>query len=126
MPDWRAYVRDHLPPLALGPARELEIVEEMAQHLEAAYEEALVDGSSNEDAYQRAAAHIRDWKLLECDLILAKRPVRLGRVTRRLAIDARVQPLDNKRGGIEMGSILQDLRYGARMLSRTKAFTATM
>jgi hypothetical protein len=35
MPDWRDYLRSNLAPLQLGAERELQIVEEMAQHLEA-------------------------------------------------------------------------------------------
>ncbi|HEV8485532.1 MAG TPA: ABC transporter permease [Blastocatellia bacterium] len=123
MTDWRAYVRDHLPPLALGPARELEIVEEMAQHLEAAYEEALAEGASIPQAYERAAAHIKDWRLLECDLIRAKRPISRTWMSKRLAVEVRVQSEDRKFGGLNMGSLLQDLRYGMRTLLKSKGFT---
>ena len=30
MPDWKQYIRDNLPPLALGAERELEIADEMS------------------------------------------------------------------------------------------------
>ena len=66
MSDWKKYVREHLPPLALSSERELEIVEELAQHLEGVYEEVLAKGGSEEVAYERAAALITDWRLLEC------------------------------------------------------------
>ena len=65
--DWKKYVRDHLAPLRLGPERELEMVDEMAQHLEAVYEDAIADGATEQEAYQRATAHIKDWHLLECE-----------------------------------------------------------
>ncbi len=75
MPDWKSYLRENLPPLTLGPERESEMVDEMAQHLEAVYEDSLADGLSEQEAYRRAVAHINDWQLLECELIRAKRPI---------------------------------------------------
>ena len=66
--DWKKYVREHLPPLALEPERELEMADEMAQHLEAVYEDALRDGASEQEALTRATAHIKDWRLLECEI----------------------------------------------------------
>lgn len=122
MPDWKDYVRDNLPPLTLGPERESEMVDEMAQHLEAVYEEALSEGASEQYAYRRAVAHIKDWQLLECELIRAKRPIASNWVNNSLARDARIQS-QNRTGGSAMGSFLQDLRYGIRMLLKSKAFT---
>src|SRR6185295_5478488 len=75
MPDWRGYLRHNLAPLELGPERELQMVEEMAQHLEAIYEEALADGSSEREAYRRANDHIKDSRLLECELVRSKHHV---------------------------------------------------
>ncbi|MEK6303552.1 MAG: ABC transporter permease [Acidobacteriota bacterium] len=121
--DWKKYVREHLTPLDLGPAREFEMVDEMAQHLEAIYEEALADGASEQDAFARAAAHVKDWRLLECELIRAKHPIAGVWMNRRLAAEARIES-PNGTGGIGMGSLVQDLRYAARMLLKSKAFTA--
>jgi predicted permease len=123
MPDWKQYVREHLPPLALGPEREAQIVDEMAQHLEAVYEDALAGGASEQDAFNRAAAHIKDWQLLECELIRSKRPLAAPFINNRVVREARIQS-QNKTGGIVMGSLLLDLRYGARMLMKSKGFTA--
>ena len=44
MPDWRDYVREHLPPLGCPPAREAEIVEEVAQQLQDIFAGALSAG----------------------------------------------------------------------------------
>ncbi len=50
MPNWNHVVRQHLAVLRLPPEREIEIVEELALHLEAAYEDALADGLSVAEA----------------------------------------------------------------------------
>jgi predicted permease len=121
--DWKKYVREHLAPLSLGTERELEMVDEMAQHLEAVYEDALADGATEQEAYRRAAAHIKDWRLLECELIRSKRPITHTWINKRLAAEARIESRRGT-GGIGMGSLGQDLRYGARMLLKSKAFTA--
>ena len=56
--DWKKYVRVHLAPLNLGTERELEMADEMAQHLEAVYEDAITNGATEEEACRRASAHI--------------------------------------------------------------------
>jgi hypothetical protein len=43
MPNWSHIVRQHLAVLRLPPDREIEIVEELALRLEAAYEDALAE-----------------------------------------------------------------------------------
>jgi hypothetical protein len=50
MPNWNHIVRQHLAVLRLPPERKIEIVEELALHLEAAYEDALADGLSEAEA----------------------------------------------------------------------------
>ena len=50
MPDWKKYVREHLAPLRLGVAREMEMADEMAQHLEAVYDDALDAGLTEQEA----------------------------------------------------------------------------
>ena len=122
--DWKLYVRENLAPLRLGAEREMEITDEMAQHLEAIYEDALNDGASQRQAFERAAAHIKDWRLLECELVRAKRPFAATWINSRAAAKGQVQPERRKIGGMMMGSLVQDLRYGSRMLLKNKAFTA--
>lgn len=57
MPDWKQYVRDNLPPLALEPERELEMADEMAQHLKAGNEDALADGASEPSGRRGTSAY---------------------------------------------------------------------
>jgi len=120
--DWKRYVREHLASLQLEPERELEMVDEMAQHLEAVYEEALANGASEQEAFARATAHVKDWHLLECELIRARHPIAGTWINKRLAAEPNI--VSNRTGGIGMGSVVQDLKYAARMLLRSKAFTA--
>jgi len=74
MPNWNHIVREHLAVLRLPPEREIEIVEEQALHLEAAYENALADGLSEAEAEARAVQGY-DWRLLECELSRAEQPL---------------------------------------------------
>src|SRR5262245_9402835 len=108
MPNWNHIVREHLAPLRLPPEREIEIVEELALHLEAGYEAALAAGLSDAEAEAHAVRGY-DWRLLECELSRAERPL----ATR--ALEPSLELIE-RRGGMRMESLLQDLRFGVRML----------
>jgi putative ABC transport system permease protein len=73
MPDWKAYVREHLPALVLRPEREREIVEELAQQLEQKYADAISGGASEAEAVSAAEAQIRDWQALARDIEKSER-----------------------------------------------------
>ncbi|HKQ80191.1 MAG TPA: ABC transporter permease [Blastocatellia bacterium] len=105
----------HLAALRLPPEREIEIVEELALHLEAAYEDALAAGLSEAEAEARALRGY-DWRLLECELSRAEQP----------GAERALQPsleLIERKGGIRMESFIQDLRLGVRMLMKQPGFT---
>jgi putative ABC transport system permease protein len=120
--EWVRLVRGRLSPLGLDGPREAEIVEELAEHLEAAYEEALASGRSDEEAKAEALAQFPDWRLLECELSRAELSAveRLaGRVESRAEVYGR-----GAGGGVVLEQLFKDLRYGFRMLRRRPGFTA--
>ncbi len=104
MHDWRAYVRGHLPALKTGPARESDIVAELALQLEQAYSEAIAAGVPEQDAIERAKVPFRDWEGLARDINAAEpEPVRHARL---------------------WSGTGQDLRYAARFLRHNPMFAA--
>lgn len=50
MPEWRALIRRRLAGLAIRPVDEIDIVEELAQHVEDRYADLVSGGASEEDA----------------------------------------------------------------------------
>ena len=59
MPEWKQEIRDRVATLQLAPAREAEIVEELAQHLEDCYQELLLEGATQEEALRLALAELQ-------------------------------------------------------------------
>jgi len=112
MIDWRRYVRTHLPPLEIRAERELEIVEELAQKLEAAYQAAIASGLSADEARARAEAEVPDWQALAA--VLTR--VEAGPATRSMP------PPDAARRRV-MSGFAQDLARAVRGLVRAPAYT---
>src|SRR4030095_3150690 len=111
MSDWEHIIRAHLSPLELPPEREMEIAEELAQHLEAVYEEALSAGAAVQKARRRAMQAIADGHLLECEIGRVERPLRRP----QLLPGSAVEDLEPK-GRMRMESLWQGLLSCGRVL----------
>lgn len=110
--NWSQAIRDQLSGLKIAPEREAEIVEELAQHLEAFYEKLLAGGVRDEEAYRLTLAELSGHQSLAQRL-------------RRVESTASQEPvIPGARRKTMLGDLWQDIRFGLRTLRKTPAFTA--
>lgn len=112
MPDLRAIICARLAALDLSPTREAEIVEELSQHLQDHYEQALSRGATEGEAREAVLD----------ELSVTDLGGELERVERRVPQNA--APIGNQGKSNIIGDIAQDVQYGLRMLAKNPAFTA--
>ena len=118
--NWIAFVRARLRLRGLTAARELEIVEEVAQQLDEAFAEALRRGASDAQAKDAAEQHVPDWAAFAGEV--ERREKRNGQSLGARANDEllRTRP----QGG--MGQMLSDFAADAiqalRGLRKNRAF----
>src|SRR5437762_4562794 len=112
MPDFRSEIRARLASLGLSPARELEIADELTQHLEDEYEHALSRGVSEDEAERAVLADLNVPDSLDRELKRVERPVPPNPVA-----------MGTQRRSNMIGDLGQDVRYGLRMLAKNPAFT---
>lgn len=77
MPDWKKIVREKLGRLPLNNGRRDEVIEELAQQLESAYEEALAQGITEQEALRRSLAQFKDWEKLRREVFHSVEGTRL-------------------------------------------------
>src|SRR5579863_7672486 len=109
MRDWSKEIEDAIAPLNLSAAREAEVVEELSQHLNDRYDELLVAGVGEEQAYRILMQDFSDGKLvagLKATIHAVLPPLPVGREEREKFF----------------AGIRNDLRYGARLLVRSPGF----
>ena len=110
MPDWRAEIARRLSSLRLDPTREIEIVEELSQHLEDRYYELISGGATDNDACRDVLLELDDRKLLARGL--------LGTVRKAPQEPA----VPGKSEHNVLASLWQDLRYALRQFQRNPGF----
>jgi predicted permease len=109
MPDWSKQIRSFLTDIQLEAAREAEIVEELTQHLDDAYEDELANGLSPQEAERVALASLRDGALTAN--------------LRPIMTSARPAFTPGRAGsGPFLASIWQDLRFSGRLLRLSPMF----
>jgi hypothetical protein len=110
MPDFTSHIRSRLTSLRLSPAREREIAEELAQHLEDRWRELVAGGATPADAEHRARTEFNGARL----------EALLG--TLRQAHWRETAPVGQSRA-LALDSVLIDLRHAFRALRATPSFT---
>ncbi len=71
MPDWRAYVRNHLAPLRRARAEEEDVASELADHLDEYYAALRAQGMPEEEAFARTCARVGNWNELRKEIAAA-------------------------------------------------------
>jgi predicted permease len=115
MPEWRAEIRRRLEPLRLPPAREEEIVEEVAQHLEDCYRELRASGRADEEAAACA------WRELDEAGVLAHE---VGRSERPAPVELPAPGAPQR--GSWAASLPHDMRHAIRALAKSPGFSLTV
>ena len=110
MPDWKAHIRSRVTALRLSPAREREIIEELAQHLEDRWQELKALGATPDDAEETARTEFDGARL----------QMLLG--TLRQARWHELPPPGPSRA-FSLDSVLIDLRHAMYALRATSSFT---
>jgi predicted permease len=113
MPEWKAEVQARLASLKLSPTREAEIVDELSQHLDDRYREAIAGGASAEDATRLALAGFQSGNVLARQMSSLRQAHAAPPIT-PAAPTAHV-----------LSDVWQDLRYAARTFGKQPGFAAT-
>jgi putative ABC transport system permease protein len=126
MPDFRAFVRQHLRSLALPRARETKIIDELAAQIEDSYDALIAQGYAEDDARREVERHIPDWKTFQDELLNAEPViVKLAQPDRGPFAGETKRGVLSRLGGFVGLGLVRDLRTSVRLLLRSRGFTAT-
>ncbi len=109
MTDWKRLAREKLPNLSADPAREAEILQEIADHLEDRHRQALASGLAPGQARRQVLSELSDPAATQ----------RFRQADRRPAVSPAPPPLEANL----LESVVRDLGYAFRMLRRHPAFS---
>lgn len=109
MPEWKSLVRARLGPLPVDPAREMDIVDELAQHVAEHHRELVASGVDEQRAVALALAPLA-----------TRAAVEIARADRPRPAAAPPPAM----GGSVLRGLARDLRYSVRLLRRAPAFAA--
>src|SRR5204863_1941639 len=108
MRDWKSIVRERLGPLPVDPARFMDVVDELAQHVADHHAELVASGLSDEQALAEALRPLADPSRVAAEIARADRP----------------RPPDPPPPAHAASGLLRDVRYAVRVLLRSRGFAA--
>jgi predicted permease len=112
MPDWKQAIRAHLVAAKLDPFTEIELIEELEQHLEDRYQELRATGVDEDEGWRSTVAELDGAELL----------VRAARMARRSPPRRRAIGVQASKGEFMHGS-LHDLKIALRNLRTKPSFS---
>jgi len=111
MPDFKSEIRRSIADVNLSPVDEEQIVEELSQHLEERFEQALSHGASEEEAKQLALEELTLPDSFSDQLRRVAKPLRHTPVT-----------IGAQRTHNRLAGVWDDIRFGLRILAKQPGF----
>jgi putative ABC transport system permease protein len=118
--DFRALVRARIGEVPVGPMRESDIVDELAQHVADDYADLVAAGVADSEAIAKALAPLDQPARIAAEIARAEGPRR-----RSLSADAGAGEAGRTAFGAKaLGTLARDVRYAVRLLARAPDFAA--